>query len=505
MLKFSLLFSSSFLVLSLFVNHSLDAMIHNHFAPEESDSVRHSQGSPQRIEEEKSDTKSTVRTPDKTNNPLPQGEELLPSFSSSKHQEEVRGFLRRTAIASVNQLEKRLNEMNPTDLEGMYKVATALRHVEKKWWGLASEIFIRLTNYPQIDPSLKGFCYLGLAKIASRNYNGAEKIKYGEKAIESDPRCARFRIWLGNVYNVHNQTYKGVAQLETALQLAGDIGDKSLQAEAHIGLGNARDGDQKVHYREALRLAGDIGDKSLQAQAHIGLGNARDGDDKAHYREALGLAGEIGDKSLQAQAHIGLGNARDGDRIVHYREALRLAGEIGDESLQAQARIGLGNARAGVENYREALGLAGEIGDKSLQAQAHIGLGNARDGDQKVHYREALRLAEDIKDISLQCHALIGLGNFYCGQRMNEEGEKYFQKALEIDPLNQQAKNGFERAKRFLKLPQRDYNADSKESNYRHDQFHNIPFGSSSSSSQSLGNQSGQNPSREDKKRKRAP
>ena len=402
MLKFSLLFSSSFLVLSLFVNHSLDAMIHNHFAPEESDSVRHSQGSPQRIEEEKSDTKSTVRTPDKTNNPLPQGEELLPSFSSSKHQEEVRGFLRRTAIASVNQLEKRLNEMNPTDLEGMYKVATALRHVEKKWWGLASEIFIRLTNYPQIDPSLKGFCYLGLAKIASRNYNGAEKIKYGEKAIESDPRCARFRIWLGNVYNVHNQTYKGVAQLETALQLAGDIGDKSLQAEAHIGLGNARDGDDKAHYREAL-------------------------------------------------------------------------------------------------------GLAGEIGDKSLQAQAHIGLGNARDGDQKVHYREALRLAEDIKDISLQCHALIGLGNFYCGQRMNEEGEKYFQKALEIDPLNQQAKNGFERAKRFLKLPQRDYNADSKESNYRHDQFHNIPFGSSSSSSQSLGNQSGQNPSREDKKRKRAP
>ena len=437
MLKFSLLFSSSFLVLSLFVNHSLDAMIHNHFAPEESDSVRHSQGSPQRIEEEKSDTKSTVRTPDKTNNPLPQGEELLPSFSSSKHQEEVRGFLRRTAIASVNQLEKRLNEMNPTDLEGMYKVATALRHVEKKWWGLASEIFIRLTNYPQIDPSLKGFCYLGLAKIASRNYNGAEKIKYGEKAIESDPRCARFRIWLGNVYNVHNQTYKGVAQLETALQLAGDIGDKSLQAEAHIGLGNARDGDDKAHYREALRLAGEIGDKSLQAEAHIGLGNARDGDDKAHYREALGLAGEIGDKSLQAQAHIGLGNARD--------------------------------------------------------------------GDQKVHYREALRLAEDIKDISLQCHALIGLGNFYCGQRMNEEGEKYFQKALEIDPLNQQAKNGFERAKRFLKLPQRDYNADSKESNYRHDQFHNIPFGSSSSSSQSLGNQSGQNPSREDKKRKRAP
>ena len=437
MLKFSLLFSSSFLVLSLFVNHSLDAMIHNHFAPEESDSVRHSQGSPQRIEEEKSDTKSTVRTPDKTNNPLPQGEELLPSFSSSKHQEEVRGFLRRTAIASVNQLEKRLNEMNPTDLEGMYKVATALRHVEKKWWGLASEIFIRLTNYPQIDPSLKGFCYLGLAKIASRNYNGAEKIKYGEKAIESHPRCARFRIWLGNVYNVHNQTYKGVAQLETALQLAGDIGDKSLQAEAHIGLGNARDGDGKDHYRKALRLAGDIGDKSLQAEAHIGLGNARDGDDKAHYREALGLAGEIGDKSLQAQAHIGLGNARD--------------------------------------------------------------------GDQKVHYREALRLAEDIKDISLQCHALIGLGNFYCGQRMNEEGEKYFQKALEIDPLNQQAKNGFERAKRFLKLPQRDYNADSKESNYRHDQFHNIPFGSSSSSSQSLGNQSGQNPSREDKKRKRAP
>jgi len=71
----------------------------------------------------------------------------------------------------------------------------------------------------------------------------------------------------------------------------------------------------EVNYNEALKLAVTVEDKSLQAQAYIGLGNARHGRDGRieHYRHALELAVTVEDKSLQAQAYIGLGNARDGD------------------------------------------------------------------------------------------------------------------------------------------------------------------------------------------------
>ena len=58
-----------------------------------------------------------------------------------------------------------------------------------------------------------------------------------------------------------------------------------------IGLGNARDGDNVQHYKDALKLAEEIGDKGLQAQALIGLGNAtRDEVSLNYFQQALAVA-----------------------------------------------------------------------------------------------------------------------------------------------------------------------------------------------------------------------
>jgi predicted RNase H-like nuclease len=199
---------------------------------------------------------------------------------------------------------------------------------------------------------------------------------------------------------------------------ATDPFSNRAKAQAHIGLGNARDGDRVAHYRQALTLTKD---PELQAQAHIGLGNARaDNVQIPHYNKALELTN---DPELQAQAYIGLGNARDGDRVAHYREALEFTK---DPELQAQAHIGLGNARADnvqIPHYNKALEFTK---DPELQAQAHIGLGNARDGDRVAHYREAL---EFTKDPELQAQALIGLGNARDGGANNVA---HYRQALEL-------------------------------------------------------------------------
>ncbi|CAO5677554.1 MAG: hypothetical protein NEHIOOID_00828 [Holosporales bacterium] len=200
------------------------------------------------------------------------------------------------------------------------------------------------------------------------------------------------------------------------------IGLSDFKARAHIGLGNAREGDRIKHYKHALRLTQD---NELKAQAYIGLGNARaDGVQIPHYRTALGLTQ---DKELKAQAHIGLGNARDENRIKHYKDALRLTQ---DNELKAQAYIGLGNARDGgvnnVNHYRAALELTQ---DNELKAQAHIGLGNARDENRIKHYKDALELTQDKE---LKAQAYIGLGNAREGDRI-----KHYKDALELTQDNE--------------------------------------------------------------------
>ena len=69
----------------------------------------------------------------------------------------------------------------------------------------------------------------------------------------------------------------------------------------------------------------ELNDLSIQAQALIGLGNARDGNRIDHYHNALNLGKELNNLSIQAQALMGLGNAsRDQESIDYFKGVLEL-------------------------------------------------------------------------------------------------------------------------------------------------------------------------------------
>jgi hypothetical protein len=266
------------------------------------------------------------------------------------------------------------------------------------------------------------------AEFYKRAYVLAQEI--GDKKLE-----AQVLIGLGNARYTNSQVRENTHWYLKARNLAQEIGDRGIEILALIGLGNARytngQSERENWYLEARSLAQEMGDKSLEIQALLGLGNARHANrDAQHhtywYQEALQIAQQIGNKSLEVQALIGLGNARYTNRDVQhhaywYLEALQIAQQIGNKSLEIQALLGLGNVRYTNDRSKrgswhlQALELAQEIGDKNLEIQALIGLGNARCTDpqlsQKDWYLKARKLAQEVGNKTLEVQTLMGLGN----------------------------------------------------------------------------------------------
>ena len=323
-------------------------------------------------------------------------------------------FKAKYQLKTPAQIKKALQDVTKQTADDWYNLAQELRHQKPQDRSLAEEIYKKLLSLPSLSNQQKSNFHLGLSKIASRNHDFKQKNIHLQESLKLNPNNPVALIQYGHLILIkQNQHQTAILLFKRASEQALAMNNLPLQAQALIGLGNARDGDRISHYRAALALAQQIGAPSLQAQALIGLGNAKDGAHIQHYRDALALAQQIEDPSLEAQALIGLGNARDRNDIKHYCDALKLAEDIGDLALQAQALIGLGNASDGndIQHYHKALALAEQIKDLSLKAQALIGLGNAKDGDIIEHYHKALTFAEQIKDPSLQAKALIGLGN----------------------------------------------------------------------------------------------
>ena len=99
----------------------------------------------------------------------------------------------------------------------------------------------------------------------------------------------------GVIYGTLNDREKRLDCYQKGLSLSESIGSLYTAAQALIGLGNARDGNDKVHYHNALNMGKELNDLSIQAQALIGLGNARDGNHKDHYHGALNMGKQLND------------------------------------------------------------------------------------------------------------------------------------------------------------------------------------------------------------------
>ncbi len=105
-----------------------------------------------------------------------------------------------------------------------------------------------------------------------------------------------------------------------------------------IGFADTRYGAWENHYWQALNLGKQRYNLQIQAQAHIGLGDAGIEGNIGHYQQALRIAREIKELKLQALALIGLAtqgvNSPD-----HCKEALQLSLQLEDRPLQEYARF----------------------------------------------------------------------------------------------------------------------------------------------------------------------
>ena len=307
----------------------------------------------------------------------------------------------------------------------------------------AREIFQQALNVAEElnDDFLKAHALVSLGQISYES-KGAD-IKYFKKALRlSENKITHIKAHLGLG---HSREGNWIEHYNTALKLAQEIGNKELEAQAHIGIGNnlARKGNNTEalkHLKTSLKLAAVVGNVNSQIQAHLGLGNAHDGDE--HFHIALELAMRIGDKNLEAQARIGIAiglaaNRNNEEALNYFNESFELAEEIGDKRLQAKAHIGIGNCCASNKenekaliHFSVALKLAETSGDIPSQSQAHLGMGNARGGDE--HFNIALKFAEQIDDKNLQTIILIGLGKALARSQRFEEAVQHYDKALKL-------------------------------------------------------------------------
>ncbi len=113
------------------------------------------------------------------------------------------------------------------------------------------------------------------------------------------------------------------------------------------------------------------------------------------------------------------------------------------------------------EEENELTGLSQTFSSRNLRQEYRrlLCLGKAhRHEKAEGYFWSAKSIAEEIGDLSLEAQAEIGLGNAYCAAKNNEEGLKYFSKALKIAPtqeLRNKAFSGQEKAKSFIKRKRR--------------------------------------------------
>jgi tetratricopeptide (TPR) repeat protein len=230
---------------------------------------------------------------------------------------------------------------------------------------------------------------------------------------------------------------EAITRHATAVQAAGQLGDRPGQAGALTDLGDARymTGDHPAAARdlqEALDIYRDLADRPGQARALKPLGTARQalGDRPGaarDFQEALGISRDIGDRPGQANALTYLGHTGRmiGDLPGAARdleEALGISRDIGDRLGQANALTYLGDVRLGTRDWpgaardlQEALGIYRDLGNRLGQANALIYLGDVRlrTGDYPGAARdlqEALGINRDLGHRLGQAIALAYLG-----------------------------------------------------------------------------------------------
>jgi CHAT domain-containing protein/Tfp pilus assembly protein PilF len=255
---------------------------------------------------------------------------------------------------------------------------------------------------------------------------------------------ARYQVYRSDAWNraalalKEGRHYEEAAKhFQSALNLAREIEDPSLQARILSNLGNLfTDRGEPAQgikpLTEALQISRDIGDRSRKVSVLNNLGFAHmelSEPQKAIecYLEALHDASDLGDRAMEAVTLNNLGDAYatlgDFDKaLAHFNQALAINRELKDRPKEATdlnnlgfAHLGLGEPQKALESFDQAIALARELKERSLESVALVNrsilhLQELRPREAREDAEKALTLAQGTQGGTIEIDARLMLG-----------------------------------------------------------------------------------------------
>ena len=253
---------------------------------------------------------------------------------------------------------------------------------------------------------------------------------------------------------------QAVGFFNLALCIAKDLGDRVLEKESYLNLGNAfqrLDDFKKAidYHNNSLSISTDLGDKAGQSYAYSGLGNAFRG--LGDFKKTLGYcnlhliyAKYLGDMFGQAGAYLNLGHTLNclGNfkiAIDYYNISLDIFKYLGQNKTgKRQAYSGIGKAFSNLGDFEKALdylnlalSITRDLGDRSVEGQLYISIGNVYDhlGDVTKalkYHKLALSIAKDLENKASEACACSSLGNVFASLGNLKKAVEYHNLSLNI-------------------------------------------------------------------------
>jgi tetratricopeptide (TPR) repeat protein len=212
--------------------------------------------------------------------------------------------------------------------------------------------------------------------------------------------------------------------------------------------------DYAATQQTALTAAERLGDRTAQALAHRGLGNAhiqlrRYDEASTHLQQALTLCQKLGDRTGQAETHLSLSwvceqQSKYTETLTHAQHVLDLYRTTGNHAGQARALNAVGWCHALLGHHpqaaiycQQALNLNRELGNRRGEADTLDSLGyiyHHLDHHQEAttHYHQALTLYHELGDYYDEADTLTSLGNTYHATGNFAAARENWQQALTI-------------------------------------------------------------------------
>ncbi len=241
---------------------------------------------------------------------------------------------------------------------------------------------------------------------------------------------------------------------EEALERYRDLGDVSLEGDAHRLLGRVehlwgRYPEAEQHYERGLACEREAGDESGQADMYDRLGLVRI--DEGDFVEGLTsmergreMFAALGQRAQEARVLAHMATARRwmgalDEAEENAREAMDLAQRAGSRRAQSSVEVTLGMIEAAIgregaeERLRNAATLGREIGNRSIQARAWLALSDLEEDpvDAEAHVRRVLKLCQGSGLVHLQIMALTGLAEHALRSGRLDEADSASADALE--------------------------------------------------------------------------